>query len=402
MSVIGEVTVCAAPSCKETFQKKTPNHLYHSKQCKREVERLKERQDLLVDISNAIAKQQASPPKEESALPSPEVTIDFLRKEVQRLGREVEKYKSLQHERNFAMHTALTEGLKQFRLEPVKRPHVDQSAFNSELVAVVGFSDVQLSKTTPSYDTNVAEARMYEYIEKCIQIVQIHREGRPISTCHVWCLGDIIEGAGIFPGQSYLVDAGFYRQVTIHGPRIFANCLRRLLEVFDYVEVHCVIGNHGRLGSRHRDEFDPETNGDRMLYRILDHIFANEPRINFVIPDGPGERNWYDVAEIGNYRTLLCHGDQFQSINSLYTVGRKVMSWKEAIPEDWDDIAIGHFHQSMRFTFGKTTMRVFPSSESDNTYAMERLASTGTAMQHLMFVDPSRGVVDAEYDVVLT
>lgn len=385
------LAVCAAPNCKELFEKRTPNHLYHSKRCKRDVENESKRRQLTRDVVEVLAPSYGLENEAES--------IEFLRREVQRLGREVVKHKTLNVERHFAVHNAIVEGLSNFSLDPIIPPELE--SYGSEEVAVIGISDVQLSKVTPTYNSEIAEQRMYEYIERCLEETELRRACHTINQARVWMLGDIVEGEGIFPGQGFSTDAGFYRQVTIHGPRIFANCLRRLLEYFDYVEVHCVIGNHGRLGTRAREEFDPETNGDRMLYRVLDHIFANEERIKFVIPDGPGQRSWYDIDTIGNYSSLLMHGDQFLSIQSLNTVKTRLMGWKESVPEVWQDAAMGHFHQSMRFTFGKTVLRVFGTTESDNFYAQEKLSSTAISSQHLMFVDPSSGIVANEIDIIL-
>jgi hypothetical protein len=41
------------------------------------------------------------------------------------------------------------------------------------------------------------------------------------------------------------------------------------------------------------------------------------------------------------------------------------------------------------------------STESDNTYAQEQLASSGRPSQWLYFVEPTRGRVTAEYCVYL-
>ena len=149
-----------------------------------------------------------------------------------------------------------------------------------------------------SYNSIVCEQRIQQYAEKVIHLTEIQRRDHPVKHLHIWCLGDIIEGELIFPGQSFLVDGGLYRQITVDGPRIMKNFITKMLENFETITFVGVIGNHGSIGGRARRDHDPETNGDRMLYRITQLMFENEKRIKFVIPDGRGERHWYGI-EIG-------------------------------------------------------------------------------------------------------
>jgi predicted phosphodiesterase len=131
-------------------------------------------------------------------------------------------------------------------------------------------------------------------------------------------------------------------------------------------------------------------------------MFENEKRIKFIIPDGPGERNWYAIDQIGNYKSLLIHGDQFGSMSALYSVQKKVYGWKVgAIQEHFDDVYFGHFHTPSKFTFNTVQCRCSGSPESTNTYAMESLASVGQPSQPLLFVHPEKGIVTAEYTVWL-
>ena len=216
---------------------------------------------------------------------------------------------------------------------------------------------------------------------------------------HIWALGDIVEGELIFPGQSFLVDGGLYRQITVDGPRILKNFISKMLENFETVTFVGVIGNHGAIGGRSRRDHDPETNADRMLYRIVQLMFEHEKRIKFVIPDGRNDRNWYAIDRIGNYSSLLIHGDQFGSLSAFYSFQKKVYGWKVgAISEHFDDVYCGHFHTPTKMTFNTVQFRISGSPESTNTYAIESLAAVGRASQPLMFVHPERGIVTAEYN----
>jgi hypothetical protein len=271
--------------------------------------------------------------------------------------------------------------------------------------AVAILSDWQLGKVTPSYSSEVCEQRIAQYADKVASLTNIQRKDHPVKALHVWLLGDLLEGELIFAGQAHRIDASLYRQVTVDGPRILGDFLRRMLTVFETVHVTAVIGNHGAIAGPFRKEMDPEANGDRMIYRIVQQLLVKEKRLTWVIPDGPRERNWYAIDRIGNYSCLLFHGDQIRGGFAgfpWYGLAKKVWGWSSgAISEPFQDVALGHFHTPTRATLNRITARVNGSTESDNTYAQEELAASGRPSQWLIFVEPAQGLVTCEYLVRL-
>lgn len=286
-----------------------------------------------------------------------------------------------------------------------KVPKVDKRTKQAE-IAVPLYSDLQLAKVTPSYNTHVAEERTLRYAKKIIEITDLQRSHHPVREVVVCALGDIIEGLLIFPGQHYLVDAGIYRQIMIDGPRIVAQFLDILLGYFEKVTVMWIIGNHGRIGRR--GEMDPETNGDRMLGKLLEMLYEGDPRISFVVPDGMGETNFYYVArkELGNYHPMLLHGYQFKggAFGGLpyYGFKKKVDGWGAGgLGEPFGDVFSGHYHQCAQIPIGKRTIYQNGTLESTNTYAQEELATMSDPQQWLLFVDPQKGRVTSSWKVDL-
>lgn len=327
---------------------------------------------------------------------------DFLRNENKRLARLAEKYKNVRDEAVKAVYSAAFDAFASFDIPKIKKP-VSRNYKNGNVAetAVAVLADWQLGKVTPDYNSDVLAQRIELYTDKLIEMTEIQRSHHPVKNLHVWMLGDIVEGEEIFPGQSFLIDSGIYRQVGVNGPEVLSTFLTRALEHFEHIHVTGVIGNHGAVGGRSRKMYDPETNMDRLLYKIVSLIFANEGRVSFDIPDGRGERNWYAVDTIGNYSTLLIHGDQLPHPSSVTSIHKNVMGWKDgAIPEHFDDVFMGHYHQQFKITIGSTMLRVSGSPESYNTYAQERFYSMSRPCQHLMFVHPDRGVT-SEYSIWL-
>jgi len=333
--------------------------------------------------------------------PSGEDSSLFLRSENRRLAKLAEKYKNVRNEAVVSVYQAAFDAFSNFELPKIKAPTLKGNRQTSPEIAVAVFADWQMGKVTASYSTEVLEKRIELYTEKLLEITEIQRLHHNVDELHVWLLGDIVEGEEIFAGQSHLIDSGLYRQVGINGPRILSKFLTTALENFKKVHVIGIIGNHGAVGGKLRKVHDPETNMDRLLYKILELIFIKEDRITFNIPDGRGERNWYAIDNIGDYSSLLIHGDQLPSPAQYYGYYKKVMGWKDgAIPEHFNDVFMGHYHQQFKMTIGSSILRVSGSPESSNTYAQEYFSSMSRPCQHLMFIHPEHGVT-SEYSIWL-
>lgn len=384
---------CAGPDCKEKFEPAVHNQKYHSQQCKRDAENAARRREFVEDVASAVAPAYLVEDGEDK--------VSFLRNEVARLARLVDKHKSNKDEVVEAVYQAAFEAVSTMAPPPkVAKPKLAKGKKVPE-VAVAAFADWQLGKQTPDYNSEVCRKRIDIYGDKFLEITNIHRQHHPINEAHVWLLGDIVEGEEIFPGQSHLVDSSLYRQVGVNGPEIMRDFILKLLTEFEKIHVVGVIGNHGSIGGSRRKDYNGETNMDRLLYKIVEHMFEYEPRVTFNIPDGHGERNFYAVDSIGDYRALLLHGDQFPPPTSSHSYYKKVMGWKDgAIPEEFNDVYMGHYHQNTKMTLGSSILRVVGSPESYNTFAQEVLAVMGRPSQLMQFVHPANGVT-GEYTIWL-
>ena len=325
-----------------------------------------------------------------------------LKDALARALRQLEKAKASREELVQAVYRAARDSSAALHLKPVPPPPADGRPEPEVAVAMLG--DLQLGKVTPTYNSKVCEERIERYGDIALKLVKVQRGDHPVRTARVWMLGDMIEGITVFPGQPWHVDSSLYRQITVDGPRILGNFLRRAAGSFDRVHVTAIIGNHGRFG-RH-GEYDPESNGDRMLYNITRQLLEGEKRITWTIPDGMGERHWYAIDRVGNYSSLLFHGDQLggrlQGTLTRVAIQRKVGGWKAgAIPEPFKDVTFGHWHTNYEDTISDCGVRCNGSPESFNTFAQEALASMSRPSQRLMFVHPRKGIVTSESKVYL-
>lgn len=325
-----------------------------------------------------------------------------LRKLLAASELETERAKMTAQRHAEAVNKAVTLCLSGLKIPPVPKPKHDKRK-HSEEVANPWLNDLQLAKITKTYNSKICEQRIEEYAGKVLKLTRIQRADHPVRKCHIWCLGDLVEGELIFPGQSYLIDSSLYQQAIVDGPRILVNFIRAMLTEFDEVHVDVVPGNHGRFGGRQHKDYRPETNADLMVAGVAQQLLRDEKRVTWNIARDMLEGGWYVISDIGGYRTLLFHGDQI--IGGLTTenhIKKLILGWKSgAIDGGFDDAALGHFHVVKRFTFNRSAVRVGGSPESDNAYAARSLGSVSRPSQHLQFIRPGKGV-SCEYDVWLS
>lgn len=333
---------------------------------------------------------------------------------IRRLNQKIESLRRFRNEQVDAVYNAALDGARGLTIKPVRLPERRASGQGDPESAIAVIGDWQLGKITPTYNSDVTEERVERFGDKVINLTRIQRKDHPVDDLHIFAVGDMIEGELIFPGQTHRIDSSLYRQVTDDGTRILLNFTRKMLGFYRTVTLHEVDGNHGALGGPFRREYHPESNGDRMLYRIVNTILTEtgQDRVRFNFPDPFSERNWYAVAKVGNYTSLLMHGDQFRGTAGMpwYSIQKKAGGWALGAIEEFAlsfgkgfkvDIDFGHWHQPTRLTLNKVTARCNGSTESHNTYAIEQLAAVGDPAQGLRFVHPEKGRVTAEYTVYL-
>ena len=323
-----------------------------------------------------------------------------------RLARQLHDVKHRQADYLETVRQAVEDAVGRIEIAPVPVPSnvLDYPTGEREEYAVALLSDLQTGKITPDYNSDTVTRRVQLYADKVIELARIQELHHPVRHAVVPMLGDMVEGVDIFPGQQWLIDSTLYAQVFNTTPVILAEFCRKLLTHFDTVTVHAVQGNHGRLGRR--GQFGPEDNADKMVYRILQLLMRDEPRFELVMRDPTGERDWYQVMELGAYKALLIHGDQIRGQMGFpwYGLGKKVNGWGSGAlgaDSDFQDVFMGHWHQLARIPLNQRAVWVNGSTESTNTYASENLAAQSEPAQWLLFVDPVKGRVTASYGVDL-
>ncbi len=397
-----EVVECASPFCNENFVKKTHNQKYHQLGCKRDVENVSRRRE---DTSTeAFLRREAEviqSTRTEEPLNAQEL-VGHLRVVNQRLSRENAKLKLEKYEFHEAFRDGAYAAVKEMKIPPIPKPTSDKRTKVLPETACMLLSDWQLGKKTVSYGVEVCQERVGLYMDKTFRISDIQRHDHPVQDLHTWVLGDMVEGEAIFPSQAHHIEASLNSQVMKTAEILANTVIRRSLNYYDNIHFVGIAGNHGAIGGKSRHELHPETNADRLVYTMLQLIFEGEKRITWDIPQGVNEGDFYTIDQIGDKKVLLLHGHQIRGAGSIPTIERKIINWCMALRNEihFDYIAMGHFHNSARYTINDTVLYINGTTESSNGWAVEVIGKKSRPNQYLFYMHPEHGVT-AEYPIYL-
>lgn len=271
-------------------------------------------------------------------------------------------------------------------------------------VALWHLTDWQGAKKTVSYNSDVMVERAHRFVDKALSITDIQRHDHPIKEAVILLGGDMIEGLFNFPTQPYEIDATLFDQF-VNVADLLDQVMRRASGHYDKVQVVAEWGNHGRLGSK-RDAVPKSDNADRMTYQLASVMGRDLKNVEWSIVADDIQR-----VEVGNYRALLIHGDEVgrNGFASPSTISQHVARWKSGSyrvkgdPWPFRDVYVGHYHNHMQMSLpdGEGAVYYTGSTESDNRYARDSMAASAIPSQRLHFVEPRKGMVTAQYQILL-
>lgn len=324
--------------------------------------------------------------------------VEDLRRALLRTQRQLAKAKAKRDELAAVTVEACRDAvLAHWKPSPVPRPKADRRRKPEH--GLLHATDWQGAKRTTTYDSDVMRARVLALADKVTRLVELHRAAGPVRDGTLLLGGDMIEGLFNFPTQPYEIDATLFGQyVTVSA--LLVDLVRRLLTVFDRLEVVAEWGNHGRLGSK-RAAVPRSDNADRMTYELARQLLATEPRVTW--RDCPED---IQRVQVGNYRAILLHGDEIgrNGYASPSTIVAHVARWQSgSFGWEFRDAYIGHYHSHNEWALPNGLGSVYQtgSTESDNRYAGVMLAASAVPSQRFHLVDPARGRVTASYKVWL-
>jgi len=257
------------------------------------------------------------------------------------------------------------------RSEPLTTPPRENPGHES-FVAVLSdlhFGDlVEDDQGTILYDTETARECVRTFTEKCLEIRDLEEQYTAFDDAHLFLLGDIATGEGIYEGQVHDLEAFLADQVT-ESVEALHELAVTLADAFDTLHVHCVVGNHGTIRA---SGVSKQANTDLIIYRWLDDALRRDDvdNVSMEIAEATHHLN----TEVRGWRVHCRHGQDGQThVDKTAASSRDWRGWREA--HRFDLAMRGHYHTpSLDWVLNRYPVVTAPSPKPGSSY-IERLGS---------------------------
>lgn len=257
------------------------------------------------------------------------------------------------------------------RSEPLTTPP-RESAGAESFVAVLSdlhFGDlVETESGDIVYNSQIARDLVETFAEKCLEIRQLEAQYTEFDDAHLFLLGDIATGEGIYEGQVHDLEAFLADQVTSSVEALYELAVT-LADAFETLHIHCVVGNHGTIRA---SGVSKQANTDLIIYRWLDDILRREDvdNVSMEIAEATHHLN----TTVRGWRVHCRHGQDGQThVDKTAASSRDWRGWREA--HRFDIAMRGHYHTpSLDYVLNRYPVISAPSPKPGSEF-IERLGS---------------------------
>ena len=317
------------------------------------------------------------------------------------ITKKIQKMKAVHTLEHQAAEDAIQElsGIAAYKPQPYFiTPSI--SSGQSETVPVLLLSDWHLEEPVRlgavrginAYSLDIYAERRDRLIRKAISLVNYRRKtNTSISEMVIWFGGDFITGH-IHPenvATSALVpELAIERAMAdlkILIERILAETgIKRLI-------IPCNVGNHARTTEKTWIGTQAYTNHERTVYYSLKLMFANDSRVNFILPEG----QFTEYSVFDKYKIRFAHGDAIKfggGIGGLMVpLKKRIAAWNAGKNDAYLD-CMGHWHT---FTPNRRFI-VNGSMIGYNSYAQWCGFAPEDPVQTLFYIERQHGLTSIE------
>ena len=257
-----------------------------------------------------------------------------------------------------------------------------------EETAVLLLSDSHIGMLTDSYNSEKFILRLSLLVNRIKRISNnILFKAYKIPKLVIIFLGDIVDGESMRENHPFEICLGVMDQIFKVGVKYFTSAILELAKIFPEIDIHCVRGNHGRIGKRNQSP--KETNWDTVFYETLKVMLSNYKNINFKISD-----KFYTNIKIYDHNILAVHGDQINMYRGIpwYGIETAASKWAMSMDEYWDIIAMGHFHTCGVHGYNTKNIALNGCFPSDHEWALEELRLKSDPRQLFFGVHPEEEI----------
>jgi hypothetical protein len=216
----------------------------------------------------------------------------------------------------------------------------------------------------------------------------------PVKKLYIFALGDMLSGNihAELEATNEIPLAEATVQLGIDG----AEWIESLLEQFEEIEVHGVVGNHPRAHKKPwaKQGYD---NADWTAYHVMSQILKKNKRITFEIP----KANQHRVIVAGRWSNLLWHGDGVRSSMPGVPWGgimRRVGALRHQYAtagQPIDYFHNGHFHTANAVEQGRIIVN--GSVKGVDEYSLKAFGGGQPPVQVLSTFHPTKGLTDVSF-----
>ena len=236
------------------------------------------------------------------------------------------------------------------------------------------------------FNQEVLKSRMNNLKKAVMEINELHSELYPIPKLHVLALGDNIQGGNDIGnwGCAYNIDP--VDKQIVDASDLISNLLSTWSNSFEKIEMHGVIGNHGRMEKKGMCKV--RANFDNLVFALVKARMAEHKNVSVEY-----SLSWWITKNINNTKFCLVHGDNMKhSINSLIQEEQRIQSLLAGQEDPFDVMVAGHFHTHHEVETSRGRIILNGSLVGGDIYSMKNLKVRSRPTQTLMGVHPVHGI----------
>ena len=236
---------------------------------------------------------------------------------------------------------------------------------------------------------------MMQRHDRIIDAITSFKENRPypVKKLVIAGLGDMVTGdihdELKITNEMVIMETAL--QLGIDG----AKFIERLVPLFEEIEFHGIVGNHGRMSKKPTAK-NQHDNFDWMVYNLLDICLVNYPSVKVNVPTAA--YTWFKVY---NSQCFMLHGDGIPTNMPGIPWGgvqrrtRELERQFEPVIGQIDHFMLGHFHQAN--VVDNKRIIVNGSVKGPDEYSIKRYGSGSPATQLMHTFHPVRGLTETCY-----
>lgn len=315
----------------------------------------------------------------------------FLKDKINKLKKEIHYLHKNRFE-NKEVINSLRSDINTFESGDTFNINVNIKTVNNNLNNILLLSDLHYGETVVgkhinninNYDCDIAKKRLVKLFTENLKICKYTGSNK----LYIFMLGDIL--SGIIHEELLENSEKTITELIVDLFSFFSKLLLEYSKEFDFINISCVVGNHGRLGDV-KFKNKAQTNFEYIFYKFLEDKFINDKKIKINVSESP-----VMICDVDKLRCKIEHGDNYRTGGNFLnlplmaisrdSIKEKTMLTKANLP--YDITFMGHYHTpAISWGLDNTINVINPSIIGGNEYSVNKLHSAFRPSQFSLISD---------------